>query len=341
MVSPLGRVVEITEEGRHLTKDRGFLVVQAGREEAGREPLDDLMAVMATARGTSVSVALLAALAERGVPFIVPGANFAPAALLWPIEGHHAVSRRMSAQLDRTRQMEKRLWQQIVAAKIRRQGWALHQAGAPSGAFGRLARLVKPGDPDNIEAQAARRYWPLLMGAAFRRDQDAPGANALLNYGYAVLRSAVARAICAVGLHPGLGLFHRNGQNSMPLVDDLMEPFRPAVDDAVRRLLTEGVGEVTVPAKRRLVALLWQDEATEAGTSPLATVILRTAQSLADSFLSGSAMLAFPFLELGGRNDGDDAERLSDHVDGLDVRPAGDDQAAAQGCDEVPPVAAG
>ena len=339
MVSPLGLVVEITEEGRHLSKDRGFLVVKSGREEAGRVPLDDLMAVMATARGTSVSVALLAALADRGVPFIVPGTNFAPAALLWPVEGHHAVSRRMAAQLDRTRQMEKRLWQQVVAAKIRRQGWALHRAGEPSGAFARLARLVKPGDPENIEAQAARRYWPLLMGAEFRRDQNAAGANALLNYGYAVLRAAVARAICAVGLHPGLGLFHRNAQNPMPLVDDMMEPFRPTVDDAVRLLLAEGMSEVDVLAKRRLVAILWQDEATAAGTSPLATVILRTAQSLAESFQSGAAMLAFPFLELGSRDDGEDAERLSDYVDGPDVRSAGDDKAAAQGSDEVPPVA--
>ncbi len=339
MVSPLGRVVEITEQGRHLSKDRGFLVVTSGREETGRVPLDDLMAVMATARGTSVSVALLAALADRGVPFVVPGTNFAPAALLWPVEGHHAVSKRMAAQVDRTRLMEKRLWQQVVAAKIKRQGWALQRAGAPSGAFARLARLVKPGDPENIEAQAARRYWPLLMGADFRRDQDAPGANAQLNYGYAVLRAAVARAICAVGLHPGLGLFHRNAQNPMPLVDDLMEPFRPAVDDAVRCLLAEDVTDVTVTAKRRLVALLWQDETSAAGTSPLATVILRTAQSLAESFLSGSAMLAFPFLELGGRDDGDDAERLSDHVDGLDVRSACDDQTTAQGGDEIPPMA--
>jgi CRISPR-associated protein Cas1 len=341
VVSPLGRVLEVIEPGRHLCKDRGFLVVKAGAEEAGRVPLDDLMAVMATASGTSVTVALLAALAERGVTFVVPGANFAPAALLWPVVGHHAVSRRMSAQLDRTRQMEKRLWQQVVVAKIRRQGWALHKAGAPSGAFGRLARLVKPGDPTNIEAQAARRYWPLLMGAGFRRDQDAPGTNALLNYGYAVLRAAVARAICAVGLHPGLGLFHRNAQNPMPLVDDMMEPFRPTVDDLIRLLLAEGVAEVTVSAKRRLVALLWQDETTAAGTSPLATAILRAAQSLADSFVSGSAMLTFPFLELGGRDDGDDAERLSDNVDGLDVRPASHDEAAPQSGDGLPPMAAG
>jgi len=340
MVSPLGRVVEIAEEGRHLAKERGFLVVQQGGAEAGRVPLDDLMAVLATARGTTVSVALLAALAERGVPFVVPGANFAPAALLWPMEGHHAVSRRMAAQIERSRMLEKRLWQQIVAAKIRRQGWALHQSGASAGAFARLARLVKPGDPDNMEAQAARRYWPLLFGPEFRRDQGAPGTNALLNYGYAVLRAAVARAICAAGLHPGLGLFHRNPQNTMPLADDLMEPFRPVVDDVVRHLLAEGVEEVTVAAKRRLAAVLWQDETTEAGVSPLGSVILRVAQGLAESFVSGTAMLSFPFLDLGGRDDAG-AERLSDHVDGVDVRSAGDDEAAAQGGDKVSPMASG
>ena len=340
MVTSLGRIIEITEEGRHLAKDRGFLVVQAGRQEAGRVPIDDVMAVMATARGTSISIALMAALAERGIPLVVPGANFAPAALLWPVEGHHAVSQRMSAQIERTRGMEKRLWQQIVAAKIRRQGWALKRAGAPSGAFSRLAGLVKPGDPENVEAQAARRYWPLMMGDAFRRDQDAPGANALLNYGYAVLRASVARAICAVGLHPALGVFHRNPKNPMPLADDLMEPFRPTVDDTVRLLLEEGVTDVTVSAKRRLVALLWQDEPTEIGNSPLATIILRSAQSLAESYLSGAAILTFPFLDQGSREDAD-AERLSHYVDGTDVRSAGDDQTTAQSGNKVPPMASG
>ena len=277
MVSALGRMVEIAENGRHLSKERGFLVVQSGKTETGRVPLDDLMAVMATARGTTVSVALLSALAERGVPFLVPGENFAPSALLWPVAGHHAVSQRMAAQLDWARRLERRLWQQIVAAKIRRQGWALRQAGAPAGAFARLAAQVQPGDPENLEAQAARRYWPLMFGTAFRRDQDAPGTDALLNYGYAVIRASVARALCAVGLHPGLGIFHRHPRNPMPLVDDLMEPFRPAVDDAVRQFLAEGIDDVTVAAKRRLVGLLWQDEATAVGISPLGTAILRTA----------------------------------------------------------------
>lgn len=335
MGSPLGRVIEIAEEGRHLSRERGFLVVSAGRDELGRVPLDDIAAVLATARGTSVSVALLAALAERGLPFVVPGANFAPAALLWPVAGHHAVSRRMAAQIERTRPMEKRLWAQVVAAKIRRQGWALQSAGRPAGAFVRLARLVRAGDPDNLEAQAARRYWPLLFGGDFRRDADADGANALLNYGYAVLRAATARALCAVGLHPGLGIFHRHPENPMPLADDMMEPFRPAIDDTVRALLADGIAGVTVPAKRRLAAVLWQDERTAAGTTPLATAVLRSAQSLAESYLTGEPALEFPSFRVKETADGDEPERVSDHVAGADVRPAGDDEAAAEGGDGV------
>ncbi len=333
MTSPLGRVIEIAEEGRYLSKERGFLVVTSGRDEIGRVPLDDIAAVLATARGTSVSVALLTALAERGLPFVVPGANFAPAAVLWPMVGHHAVSRRMAAQIERTRPLEKRLWAQVVAAKIRRQGWTLQCAGKPAGAFVRLARLVRAGDPDNLEAQAARRYWPLLFGPDFRRDTDADGINALLNYGYAVLRAATARAICAVGLHPGLGIFHRHPQNPMPLADDMMEPFRPVIDDEVRLLLLDGITEVTAPAKRRMAGVLWRDEQTAAGTTPLATAILRCAQSLVESYLTGEPALEFPAFRLRESADGSDSERVSDHVAGADVRPAGDDEAAAEGGD--------
>ena len=138
--SPLGRIVEIAEEGRHLSKKRGFLVVSEGHAEAGRAPLDDIAAVLATARGTSVSVALLTALAERGLPFVVPGANFVPAALLWPVAGHHAVSRRMAAQIERTRPMEKRLWALVAAAKI-------SSAGLGAAMQRTAGRGVRPAGP--------------------------------------------------------------------------------------------------------------------------------------------------------------------------------------------------
>ncbi|MCC7428845.1 MAG: type II CRISPR-associated endonuclease Cas1 [Alphaproteobacteria bacterium] len=296
--SPLGRIIEIAEDGRHLAKERGFLTVTAGGSELGRVPLDDLAAVVATAQGTSASTALLAELAQRGIAFVLCGRNFAPAALLWPVAGHHAQQRRMEAQIERSRPLSKRLWALLVAAKVRRQGWALAEAGLPSGAFVRLAREVRAGDPDNIEAQAARRYWPLLMGEGFRRDPNGDGANALLNYGYAVLRAATARAISASGLHPGIGIFHRHPYNAMPLADDLMEPFRPIVDLRVCALVQSGLSEVTTEAKRDLAAVLMQEEPTAAGISPVSTCLLRLGQSLAESYLSGAPVLDLPLLRL-------------------------------------------
>ena len=188
--SPLGRIVEIAEDGRYLAKDRGFLTINVKGSEVGRIPLDDLATVMATSAATTASCALLADLAARGIPFVLCGRNYAPAALLWPVAGHHAQQRRIEAQIDRSRALAKRLWSQIVVAKVRRQGWALARLGKPAGAFTRLAQSVKSGDPDNIEAQAARRYWGLMMGSDFRRDVEADGANALLNYGYTVLPGA-------------------------------------------------------------------------------------------------------------------------------------------------------
>ena len=125
--------------------------------------------MIATAAGTSASCALLAELAERGVPFVLCGRNFSPAALLWPVAGHHAQQRRMEAQINTTRPLGKRLSSGVVVAKVLRQGAALAAIGQPSGAFTRLARIVRSGDTDNVEAQAARRYWHLLMGPEFRR----------------------------------------------------------------------------------------------------------------------------------------------------------------------------
>ena len=301
--SPLGRVVDIAEDGRYLSKHRGFLVVSAAGAEVGRVPLDDLTAVIATSAATTASCALLAELAERGIPFVLCGRNYAPAGLLWPVAGHHAQQRRMEAQIAQAPALGKHLWAQVVRAKIQRQGWALGSAGKRAGAFARLARSVRSGDPDNLEAQAARRYWPLLMGSGFRRDSDGDGANALLNYGYAVLRAATARAIAAAGLHPGLGIFHRHPHNAMPLADDLMEPFRPIVDLEVFRMMAEGGHDMTPAAKRRLAAILVREEPTVAGHTPVATCMIRLAASLAESFLSGAPRLEFPLLDSASASD--------------------------------------
>lgn len=292
--SPLGRIVEITENGRHLAKDRGFLSVRAEGQEVGRVPLDDLAAVLATAPGTTVSCILLAELAARGIPFSVCDRNFRPAAILWPCDGHFEQQRRMEAQVAATAELKARLWSSLVSAKIQRQGAALRSLGHRHGAFERLAARVTLGDASNVEAQAARRYWPLMFGNDFRRTADTPGVNTLLNYGYTVLRAATARAIVAAGLHPGIGLFHRHPQNPMPLADDLMEPFRPDVDLKVKALAVEGCPDMSPDTKRELVSVLSQPVALPGGTSPLSTAVVRLAQSLSACFMARRGHLTLP-----------------------------------------------
>ena len=220
----------------------------------------------------------------------------------------------MRAQIEATRPLEKRLWKTVVAAKIKQQGAVLEAVGRPAGGFRLLAREVRSGDPQNIEAQASRRYWPLLLGEDFRRDRALPGANALLNYGYTVLRAATARAIASAGLHPSLGIHHQG--NPLCLADDLMEPFRPMVDLMVFRLVGLGTSEVTPATKRTLAAIAAADMRTARGTTPLATCLERLAASLAGSFETGKPDLDLPIapmpLEMpvlaGGRDSARDTE---------------------------------
>ena len=290
----VGRIVEIASDGRHLSLTRGFLAVSEQCEEVGRVALDDLAAVVMNAHGLTYSNNLLLALAERGVPVVLCGPQHRPEAILWPVDGHHVQAGRMRDQAAASLPLKKRLWQQIVQAKILAQGATLVAVGAEGGGFALLARKVRSGDPDNVEAEAARRYWPLLFGRDFRRDSDGDGLNGLLNYGYAVLRSAVARAVMAAGLHPSLGLQHSNRGNAMVLVDDLMEPFRPLVDREVHRLWKEGAKEVTPETKAALARIMVVDLAAEEGASPLFTCLERLAGSLVKAFAGEGARLVLP-----------------------------------------------
>ncbi len=273
------------------------MTVSASGLEIGRVPLDDIGVVLVNAHGCTYSNNLLVRLAERGTGFVVCASNHNPVAWLWPVVSHHAQRTRLMAQIEAGRPLIKRLWQSIVQAKIRQQGAVLEALTRPGGdGFDLLARRVGSGDPDNMEAQAARRYWPLLFGPEFRRDRDAPGVNAMLNYGYAVLRSATARAICASGLHPSIGLQHRG--EDFALADDLMEPFRPIIDLLVARLANGGIDEVSPGVKKHLAGSMSLDMATERGTTPLFTCLERLSSSLARSFEEGKPGLEFPLAPL-------------------------------------------
>ncbi len=259
----VGRVVEIETDGRHLAINRGFLIVSEKGMEIGKVPLDDIAAVIANAHGLTYSNNALVELSERGVPVVLCGRNHMPAAIVWPVDAHHVQTGRMNDQISASLPLKKRLWAQLVRAKILAQAATLAAVGAPHTGFYLLSRKVRSGDPENVEAEAARRYWPLLLGADFRRDKDGSGVNGLLNYGYAVLRAGMARAVMSAGLHPGFGLMHSNRSNPMVLIDDLMEPFRPSVDREVCRLVKAGIVEVDRDAKTALARIMILDLPTE------------------------------------------------------------------------------
>jgi CRISP-associated protein Cas1 len=293
----IGRIVEVADDRRHLSLSRGFMVVtdtEGERAELGQVPLDDIAAVIANAHGLSYTNSLLVALGERGAPFVICAANHNAVGMLLPIDGNYQQAKRFDAQIAAAKPLRKRLWAELVRAKLQQQAATLEAAGEPTAPLSALVAQVKSGDPNNLEAQGARRYWTLLMGPAFRRDQNAGGQNAMLNYGYTVLRAATARAVVAAGLHPTLGLHHSNEGNAMRLVDDVMEPFRPLVDLRVLQLSKQGEAEVTPTTKRALVQTLYQDMQTTVGATPVMVCMQRLATSLAQVYLGERDKLDLP-----------------------------------------------
>jgi len=297
----IGQVVEVVEADRHVSLEYGNLVVSQSGMVLGRVALDDIVAVLMNPHGATVSAGALAALAERGTPVVIAGQNFRPIATVMPLIGHHAIAQRVEAQVNATAPSRKQAWKQIVRSKITMQALVLEQWGLDSDRMWELERQVRSGDPDNCEATAARYYWTRLLGTGFRRDPDEPGLNALLNYGYAVVRAATARAITAAGLHPSIGVHHRGPLDTMRLADDLMEPWRPLIDAKVRALSELDEPPDVVPwTKKVLVGTLSSDVPTPAGTSPVSVAMHRSARSLAEYFMGERKKLELPGIAYAG-----------------------------------------
>jgi CRISPR-associated protein Cas1 len=280
------RIIEVQSNGRYLHCDRGFLVARDGDSVHFKVPLDEIAAVIGNAHGLTWSNELLVRLVERGAPFVLVNQQHRPVGLLLSLEGNHRQGLRLVKQAELSRPRRKQLWKRIVQCKLRAQARTLEAFGGSGQFLRRLASGVRAGDPDNREAQGARSYWPALFGRNFRRDRDADGVNALLNFGYMVLRAMTARAIVAAGLHPSLGLMHRSEFNAAGLADDLMEPFRPVVDATVRGLVDVGKLDLDHESKKALALSLYKSVPTDAGFSPIATAVERLALSLAQ-FVEG------------------------------------------------------
>lgn len=290
------RIVEIATDGAYLHIHRGFLCVSLNGQKAGQVAIDDISALIVRGHGASLSVNACSRLAEANIPVVICGSNQSPCAVVWPVAGHYAQGLHMQAQAVANKPLLKRLWAQLVREKILAQAQVLQNCLCESGDLHTFARLVRSGDPENHEAQAARKYWQRLFGKDFRRDQASGGINSALNYGYTVLRAAVARAILAAGLHPSLSIHHQSRGDALRLADDLMEPFRPWVDYRVKNWLKHHDQNLalTPELKADLAAVLQMDFSGPLGASPMHTCIERMAQSLVQVFKGEARKLHMP-----------------------------------------------
>ena len=254
-------------------------------------PIEDISALLIESRQSSITAAALSELGQSGCAVYFCDETHLPAAVLTPFARHSRELSVIRAQLEAGEPLKKRLWKQIVEMKIRNQARCLELCGNGEAAdsLRALAARVKSGDPENVEATAAARYFPALFGRGFTRSGE-DGRNAALNYGYAVVRGCAARCLAVYGFLPALGLHHRSALNSFNLADDLMEPLRPLID----LLAVQHVGEgdsLTPERKRMLFNCLNLDVLSDGQRHSVSYALERLVQSLSRSLDRGEPRL--------------------------------------------------
>jgi CRISPR-associated protein Cas1 len=289
--------VHISRPARLSWKDAQLVVAQD--EGQVTMPLEDVAWIVVDSNHSTLTASLISACMELGVVIVFSDARHTPSGLALPFHRHHRQASVAGVQLGLTQPLKKRLWQALVVAKIENQAACLRACGKEAGSVAAMAKLVASGDPDNVEARAAREYWSLLF-ADFSRGDEGDLRNKMLNYGYAVVRAAIARALVANGLLPCLGLHHDSAANAFNLADDLFEPFRPLVDCKVYGMSDDGTlagGDFTVEHRRALAGILNGDMSLSGETVSVLIASERASESLVRAMESSSpALLCLPRL---------------------------------------------
>ena len=291
------RIIEIGQEGAYLKLQHKQLIVQRDGEKVGSVPIEDMSALIIDHPQTVITQACLSELVSSNVMVISSDLKHQPIGLFLPLESNTLQSERFSAQASVAKPVCKRLWKQLIQCKVALQAKVLKDLTGNDAGLSVLSRKVRSGDPDNIEAQAARRYWSRLFPEdKFKRNREGEDQNRFLNYGYAVLRALVARCLCAAGLHPSLGVHHRNRYNAYCLADDVMEPYRPFVDLKVWEVVEQFGAEAEMSQDLRAELLSFVTRPVNVGNEQFTMqgAIQKTAQTLAKVFLGSEDRLALP-----------------------------------------------
>lgn len=266
----LKRTIFLSSPLKVSVKDEQLVIVKReDSEPISKVPIEDLAYIIIENQQISITIPALNALIRQNVGVIVCDDKNMPNILMNPLDSNTLQGQRYRTQLEASLPVKKSIWKQIVASKIANQSRLLNKLGKDGDILKPYYMNVKSDDSDNREGIAARLYWQKLLGKDFYRSRDGMPPNNLLNYGYAILRASVARSIVGSGLLPALGIHHRNRSNAFPLADDLMEPFRPFVDEIVTNLFTDNHSRVDKESKSAIINVLYCDTVVNGKTHPL------------------------------------------------------------------------
>lgn len=284
----------------HLSLKNKQLLVTAKNELSSKTiPIEDIGFIVLEHPQISITMKLMEQLNEFNVATVFCDSKHMPCSMLLPLDGHHIQNELFRAQINATEPIKKNLWKQTIEMKISNQALLLDKLGKNSLQLRTLAKTVKSGDIDNREGFAARMYWISLLGKNFIRDRYGEPPNPFLNYGYILLRSAVARALTGSGLLATLGIHHHNRYNAFCLADDIMEPYRPYVDEIAFEMNKTWPDTVMLEKehKARLLEIMTIDVRIGENRRPLMVALSQTTASLARCFIGETRKMVYPVFE--------------------------------------------
>ena len=261
-------------------------------------PMEDISTIILNHPQITFTQSFIQKAAENNIAVVFCNDKYHPSSLLFHLDTNRVQNERYRKQVEISKSLRKQLWKQTIIAKIKNQAAVLDYVGKDPQALLHISGKVKTGDSENEEAQAARRYWPKLFEEDFTREREGVHVNPALNYGYAILRAATARALCGAGLLPTLGIHHHNKYNAFCLADDIMEPYRPFVDLVVWEMWQQGMNcsKLGKSEKARLISILQMDTVIKKLKRPMQIALTMTAASFYRCISEAGKKINYPVL---------------------------------------------
>lgn len=288
------------ENPAYLSTKNEQLVVQLPElNETKSVPIEDIGMIVLEHQQITFTNRLIEKLTYQNAAIVCCNQQHLPLSLVSPLSGHSEFNERLRFQLEASQPLKKNLWQQTVVAKINNQANGMAVLDKQNDKLRKWSREVTSGDATNKEANAAAFYWERFFDIpGFYRGQKGLPPNNLLNYGYAILRAICARSLIGSGMLPALGIHHANKYNAYCLADDIMEPYRPFVDQVVFSVVEQhdNIDKLTREIKQQLLIIPAIDVTMDGKKSPLMVAMSRTTHSLADCFAGVSRKILYPVL---------------------------------------------